>query len=267
MTADLSEAVVVPRKIARSVAGIALPFAVYIGVQFAVDAWSRSAVYGAIVGALALVALSPIYKKIKTAPPSASQRLAFSNRRPAVLLAFGTILLPVWLGGQLCAILLWQIWPETHAGYEAHNQRLDSAPVALTLALTVLLAPVAEELLFRGVLYRELRDGCHLPPVLAAALSMLVFSAVHGNAVQSAATIMLGLLLAFAYELTRTVVVPVALHVVFNLLSTFVPVAVVQAFFAPVQMTIVLVTAVASLVLLGVHLGENQRRIRDSINP
>jgi membrane protease YdiL (CAAX protease family) len=92
--------------------------------------------------------------------------------------------------------------------------------VAAVYALGI--APVAEELYFRGVLFRSLRDRHGF--VLAAAASSLLFGLVHWPAATPAADAVVlplvmsvtGVGLAWIYERGGNLVVPIVAHVVFN---------------------------------------------------
>jgi membrane protease YdiL (CAAX protease family) len=80
-------------------------------------------------------------------------------------------------------------------------------------ATVVLAAPLFEEFIFRGVLYRGLRRSLSGP--LAALASALVFALVH-PAIAAAPVFVLALLSALAYERTRWLVTPIAAHMVYN---------------------------------------------------
>jgi membrane protease YdiL (CAAX protease family) len=54
-----------------------------------------------------------------------------------------------------------------------------TAETVVTVILVVLIAPIAEELFFRGILFRSLRDRRGF--WLAAVVSALIFGAVHGG--------------------------------------------------------------------------------------
>jgi membrane protease YdiL (CAAX protease family) len=89
---------------------------------------------------------------------------------------------------------------------------------------SVVVVPVVEELLFRGVLYGTLRRG--LAPLPAALASAAVFAVAHGyGAVGSAAVFASGVLWALAYERTRSLLPCVLAHAASNLLATLLVVA------------------------------------------
>jgi membrane protease YdiL (CAAX protease family) len=92
--------------------------------------------------------------------------------------------------------------------------------LGLTALLACVVGPVAEELFFRGVLHNTLRT--RLPRGLAIAGSAVCFALVHTNVVGFAPIWVLGMLLAYAYERTGSLIAPIAIHVAHNtLLMTF----------------------------------------------
>jgi membrane protease YdiL (CAAX protease family) len=89
---------------------------------------------------------------------------------------------------------------------------------SLLVAVAVaLLAPIGEEVLFRGVLYQALAK--HLSGWPAIGLSGLAFGLVHLELFVVLLTFPLGMFLAWTVRRTGTVVVPIAAHAVFNLIG------------------------------------------------
>lgn len=89
------------------------------------------------------------------------------------------------------------------------------AQFGLTLLVAGLAVPFGEELLFRGVLYTWLRRW---GIVIATSGSALVFGYTHGLNVVFPATVLLGVLLALAYERSGSIWPGVVGHVLYNLL-------------------------------------------------
>lgn len=75
-------------------------------------------------------------------------------------------------------------------------------------------APFAEELFFRGVLYKWLRDHIGVWPGIL--LSSLLFGAMHGEISVAGAAAVLGVILAWVYEKSRSLWPAVIIHVVNN---------------------------------------------------
>jgi membrane protease YdiL (CAAX protease family) len=89
------------------------------------------------------------------------------------------------------------------------------AAVVLTLVVTVLLAPVFEEVIFRGLLYGSLRARLGVGP--AVVVSALVFAAAHGYGTAGFASVFLsGALWAWTYERTGSLLPAIAAHVANN---------------------------------------------------
>ena len=82
-------------------------------------------------------------------------------------------------------------------------------------------APVVEELLFRGIIQGELRRV--MPEWAAIVVQAVLFSAFHMQIIQSSYVLLPGLLLGVAYAWSKSLWVPIAMHVLFNLLGSLVP--------------------------------------------
>ena len=81
----------------------------------------------------------------------------------------------------------------------------------------VILAPIAEEVLFRGIIYGYLRKFFGVK--LGILINALVFGAYHMNMVQGVYAFLMGLLFAFAYEYFGSFKVPLAMHITANVLA------------------------------------------------
>jgi len=90
------------------------------------------------------------------------------------------------------------------------------ARISLILMATVI-APIVEELVFRGAIYRFLKS--RMNPVLAVLASAILFSSIHFNLVSFPSLIVLGIFLCLAYEITGNLKAPVFLHAIFNINS------------------------------------------------
>ena len=101
----------------------------------------------------------------------------------------------------------------------------DQAAAPLLAAGSVLVAPVAEELFFRGMLFGALRSRLDFWP--AAGLSAGLWALTHLESTLQGYLLViliiapLGLLLAWVYERRRTLLVPILVHAVFNLVQVF----------------------------------------------
>lgn len=149
--------------------------------------------------------------------------LGLREERPASRAAVGLtailMLLPVIMLARLVTFVygpLIGIHPE--AQDLVHVARTGSPLLFAALAFTgVVIAPIAEEILFRGFLYTTLRR--YAPPLGAILLSAVVFSLVHGFAYGFLQLFVIGFLLAYLYERTGSLVASIAAHAANNLYS------------------------------------------------
>lgn len=88
--------------------------------------------------------------------------------------------------------------------------------VGMTIVLACVVGPIAEEVLFRGVLFATLRAST--PRFIAMLVSGAVFAAVHTNLIGFLPILALGCLLAALYERTGSLLSPIAVHIFHNVL-------------------------------------------------
>ena len=84
-------------------------------------------------------------------------------------------------------------------------------------AATVVLAPVAEEVLFRGIIYTWIKNLGF--PQLAIWGTSLLFAIMHFNVQTILALLLLALILTLLYERTGNLLAPIAAHSLFNALN------------------------------------------------
>jgi membrane protease YdiL (CAAX protease family) len=101
------------------------------------------------------------------------------------------------------------------ASWSIPDVERSAAAEAAWVPLVVLLGPLVEELVFRGILFRRLLRRTH--PGVAALISSLLFGALHADPVGSG---LFGLALVALYTQSRSLWVPLAAHALNNALFT-----------------------------------------------
>jgi membrane protease YdiL (CAAX protease family) len=106
------------------------------------------------------------------------------------------------------------------AGDQAVTALLRDLPIAWSVLGAVIIAPVAEELFFRGLVFNawEREYGTARAVVGSAALFALVH-VVGGTVLAVIQVLFLGLLLAYVYMRARSLAVTIGMHAAFNLVS------------------------------------------------
>jgi hypothetical protein len=88
----------------------------------------------------------------------------------------------------------------------------------MLLVLLVFAAPLFEEFLFRGLLFRGIRRSSNI--LVAAVASAAIFAIVH-PAISAAPVFVLGLATAVAFEYTGLLLAPILVHVIYNAVVIF----------------------------------------------
>lgn len=116
----------------------------------------------------------------------------------------------------LIATLTGVLIPSAMDSYEDLAQNFDlstASPVLMILAVCIV-GPIAEELVFRGMIFGKLRRAFSFWP--AAIISGIMFGVFHMNIMQGVYASVLGVLLAYVYEKTQTIFGSIFFHIVFN---------------------------------------------------
>ncbi|MDP2813591.1 MAG: CPBP family intramembrane metalloprotease [Erysipelotrichaceae bacterium] len=108
---------------------------------------------------------------------------------------------------------------------ETYEQLISSiigqSPTWLILLTIGIVAPIAEELLFRGLIFHMFNR--HMNVKIALIVQGLLFGAFHMNLVQSVYASVLGIVLGITYLLTGSLWIPIIIHIVNNSVALLLP--------------------------------------------
>jgi membrane protease YdiL (CAAX protease family) len=139
---------------------------------------------------------------------------------------FGLVLYPAMtiVVGVILGLLLQAITGERPEAPEQVPTDLSAVGVAVTAVYAIVIAPVHEELFFRGILFRGVRDKRGLLPGLL--VSAFAFGLIHYLEAPWQDAVLLmgvmffnGMLIAWWYERRGTIVAPLGAHMVFNMIG------------------------------------------------
>jgi len=154
-----------------------------------------------IVTFVSLVAVFLIwYRKQKNKPTPAPFDEVFCIRNTVIILISG---LALQVTISMCLNLILPLFPEILERYNALIDSLIGGNVIVSVISTAVLAPIAEELIFRELMTRQLRQM--FPFWLANIIQALAFGVYHMNIVQGVYAFMLGLLLGYVAYRMRSV--------------------------------------------------------------
>ncbi len=89
-----------------------------------------------------------------------------------------------------------------------------AAALPLGLLVNGIAAPIAEELVFRGVVFNQMKKSMNYQVALFG--SACIFGMYHGNSVQGTYAFIMGIAIGYLYEQFGTFVVPVVAHIISN---------------------------------------------------
>ncbi|MCW1921996.1 CPBP family intramembrane metalloprotease [Luteolibacter arcticus] len=115
----------------------------------------------------------------------------------------------------------WNGWLEKTLGMESMQEAVkvfkevkDPLVIALMAVTAAIVAPLAEEVVFRGYLYPAAKRFCG--PAGAIVFSSLVFAAAHGHVVALLPLFVLAVILCLLYEFTGSIWACMSVHFLFN---------------------------------------------------
>lgn len=154
-------------------------------------------------------------------PPPGRRLRAFGWGAGMGVLLYPTIAIAI---GLPLSFLLEALSGEQATTPEQVPTDLSTAGKAMAVLLAVAVAPLMEELFYRGVLFRAIRDRYGF--WVGASLSALLFGLVHfvpapwqDTVLLQAAMVFTGFAFAWIYERKRTIVASIGAHVVFNVIG------------------------------------------------
>lgn len=101
--------------------------------------------------------------------------------------------------------------------YEAVNNEIFAPGIVFVIIRALILAPIAEELVFRGLVFRRMKEYTSFWP--SAIVSAALFGLYHMNLAQGIFAFLFGLVLAAMYDRYQNLLAPILMHFAANLLS------------------------------------------------
>lgn len=98
--------------------------------------------------------------------------------------------------------------------YDDTISSLFDADAIVVAVYVIILAPIVEELMLRGILLTRLRHGISF--TAANVIQAAVFGIYHWDIVQGIYAFVIGLILGYIYEKKRTLLAPIIVHVLIN---------------------------------------------------
>jgi membrane protease YdiL (CAAX protease family) len=154
-----------------------------------------------------------------------AEAFGFKNRMLfAVLIGIivGCVFLPVGQGLQWLSIFVMEhlphpVKPQEQEAIQAMRSAVFWLDRGALGATAIVVAPLAEEMLFRGILYPAIKNRGY--PGVAMWVSAFLFALMHANLMIFLPLLALAVILTLLYERTNNLMAPIAAHSLFNALN------------------------------------------------
>ncbi len=152
------------------------------------------------------------------------KRLSFAQALPRAIVLFVRFVPIIWIASLIWGGLLYLLEVEAPAQplVTLFSETSNLTGLILLTLFAVVLAPISEELIFRGCLFRFLKSKTNIS--FAFLISGALFALMHANLATFVPLMVIGILLAYVYEEEGNILVPICFHACFNafsLLMTF----------------------------------------------
>lgn len=101
--------------------------------------------------------------------------------------------------------------------YDSAQTAIYGSSFALQVIAAGIVGPIAEEMVFRGLLYNRIKKISGV--IVAAVLSSIIFGVYHKNWIQAPYAMIIGLVCVYVYEKYNSIIAPILLHISANMFS------------------------------------------------
>lgn len=129
--------------------------------------------------------------------------------------------------------------------YAESSQGIAAGNYFVRILATVVLIPMVEEVIFRGLIYTRLRKAINVP--VAILVSSLVFGMMHGHILWTSYTFIGGILFAVVMEKTKSLKASILLHMALNSVSAVIGGIEISGLLAYVVILVALILIIGSL--------------------
>lgn len=205
---------------------IGIPFlflVVYFAIAFIVSFFISDTVFMTVVTDMFISVIGLCYyKRVQS-----NQHIVLSNTE---LSWFLILFVLVWLSGNFISTWYYSCYGDSLLDNRSY---VVNSSIFLYVVLTLIVAPVCEEILMRGILFQHLKQI--MPIGIAAIISSSVFSVLHGTIVHIIVGMLFGLYVTLLYQVSGSLKYAMIAHCIYNLVTLFASSIVFPAFcFTPI---------------------------------
>ncbi len=153
--------------------------------------------------------------------PKHSQDVMLFLLHPSTFIFMLILAASIQLGTDGLIAILTFYFKDFFSDYNKMMEAYTAEPSFLFLFTVIILGPVSEELLFRGLILRQMKLAVEKSAeqkrlLLANVLQAALFALYHGNLIQGIYAFIFGMLLGDLYIKTDSLIMPICLHILIN---------------------------------------------------
>lgn len=214
---------------------------------------SLSTVMAAVAGIISLVIFTLIFKKRK-------ENLLKICKFTKVKL--GSILFSILAAISLSyiAVSILVVAQNVFKMHSASSAMISASQTSmLGIVCGVVFIPILEEILFRGIIFNELRKNLNI--ILSIIIQALIFAVAHFSLEQGIYTFLLGVTLAAVYTWTESILSNITIHIVFNIFGSLIVPYIMKPKTSSAIIYLILgfVILIGSLVIMNISLNKDRK--------
>lgn len=191
-----------------------------------------SYVFNIFTGIIGIIVFARWYRRLVLQDETEKKELKTSYQKTTELLLTIVGIVMVGFSSQFIGAYIIEIVSRmSPQSVLAYKQTLDTLGLSLygdnlgapllVVAYAVLISPLMEEFVFRGVI---IKSGLNSLPVWGVnIISATLFGFLHGNLLQGSYAVVFALILGYIFAKTEKLWITIAIHIVFNGISMFIP--------------------------------------------
>ena len=165
-----------------------------------------------MLGYLLTIAIFTVYYLIRKS--SILKEASINKIKPRLALCSALLGIGMLGAFQAVVLVIGKIAPKWLETQNAHSQSILSGSIAVAVVYTVVVAPICEELMFRGLILSALKDKA---PKWACIIAVaIVFGLIHSFPIGFIYAFSLGILLGWLYYYTGSLLPCIITHALFN---------------------------------------------------
>lgn len=153
-----------------------------------------------------------------TSPKLVIQKISKKKKIILVILLTCLILIMYFVGQYTGSVIFYHYKDPAFAQY-VKTTRMTQQTMAMYTFISIVIAPICEELLYRGVLYNEIKSKFNFSAALFT--QAIVFAALHGTIVHLPGTFLLAVTSALIYEYSGHLYYSVITHIGYNVFALY----------------------------------------------